>query len=127
MKKAFLAGLIVIIMVLAGCTQPTDSEPTYAVWTDVWTYSDFSRAFNSTLSNNRYGKGTISAADFRNLTSSLPDNTKHDWTEDQIYDWLIGQGLYETDANREKSWLITTSHAILIVRTGNYVDIIIKE
>ncbi|MDR0655646.1 MAG: hypothetical protein LBG22_04960 [Treponema sp.] len=124
MKRVFLVGLIVIILGFAGCKQPTDSEPTYTVWTDVWTYAQFQSQIGVTLGDGYYIRFPLTDTEFRGFI--LSDQAKHDWTEGEIYDWLIGRGFGETEANREKAWLITTNHAFLASRTGYYVDVIVK-
>ncbi|MDR2304243.1 MAG: hypothetical protein LBE10_06620 [Treponema sp.] len=124
MKKIFLAGLIVIILGFAGCTQPTDSEPTYTVWTDVWTYAQFQGELGTTLQNGYYMRFELTNSEFSQIYR--PDECKHDWTEDQIYDWFIGRGFGDTEANREKAWVITVNHGFLASRTGNFVDVLVK-
>jgi hypothetical protein len=124
MKKVFFAGLIVIMLGFAGCTQPTNSEPTYTVWTDVWSYAYFQSQIGTTLGNGYYIRFPLTDSEFGGFY--LSDGAKHDWTEDQIYDWFIGRGFDDAKANREKAWFITANHGFLGSRTGNTVDVLVK-
>jgi hypothetical protein len=125
MKKLFLTSLVIIVSGFIGCKQPTDSEPTYAVWTDSGTYAEFQSAFGgATLGDGYYSRLDITNAQFSQM--SLPNEYKHDWTESQIYDWFIGRGFGSTEANREKSWLITMNHGLIASRSGNIVYMLIK-
>ncbi|MDR1046849.1 MAG: hypothetical protein LBL64_03670 [Treponema sp.] len=124
MKKVFLVGLVVIILGFAGCQLPTDSEPTYTVWTDVWTYAQFRSELGTTLGDGYYTRFPLTNSEFSGMY--LSDQAKHDWTEGQLYDWFIGRGFGETEANQEKAWFITATHGFLASRTGNIVDVLVK-
>jgi hypothetical protein len=122
---AIAAMAIVLGMVLTGCPQPMGSEPTYSVWTDSGTYAEFQSAFGgATLQDGYYSRLDITNAQFSQMP--LPNEYKHNWTENQIYDWFIGRGFGATEANQEKSWLITVSHGLIASRSGNIVYMLIK-
>ncbi|MDR2097798.1 MAG: hypothetical protein LBP37_04685 [Spirochaetaceae bacterium] len=134
-KKYWLRISILTVavgIILAGCSQPTDSDhtsmnsdPTYSVWTDSGTYADFQTAFGgATLQDGQYVRIDITNAQFSQM--SLPNEYKQNWTESQIYNWFIGRGFGATEANREKSWVITVNHGLIASRTGNIVYTLIK-
>jgi hypothetical protein len=121
----FLSILLVFGLLLTGCPQPTDSETTYTVWADSDTYANFQAAFSgATLQDGYYVRLDITNSQFAQM--SIPDEYKHNWTENQIHDWFIGRGFGSTEANQEKSWLITVNHGLIASRTGNIVYILIK-
>jgi hypothetical protein len=119
----FLSGILA-----ASCKQPTEeSEPTYTLWTNSTTYSDFSVTVTPNLDNGYFIRQEISTADFnQSFRSHLNDNYKHEWTESQIYDYLIGRGFDNAQANAQKAWLITVNHGFIASRTGEIVDMLLK-
>jgi hypothetical protein len=130
MKKLRFAGIIALIIVftalsLTGC--PTESDdPTYTVWTDVTTYTEFYNVFQTTLSDGYYVRIELPDAQWNQLSPSLTNEGKHNWTEDQLYNYFIGRGFGSTEANQQKSWLITIKHGFIASRTGSIVDLLLK-
>ncbi|GHU39472.1 hypothetical protein FACS1894190_04270 [Spirochaetia bacterium] len=48
--------------------------------------------------------------------SFLTDEGKHSWTEKEIYNWFIGRGFGSTEADQEKTWLMTIDHGFIASR-----------
>ena len=117
-----LAMALVFGMLLISCSMEPD-DPTYAVWTDSVSYSQFQSTFG-TLNDGYYRKIELTNAEFKSM--SLPNEYKHNWTEDQIYNWFIGRDFISSEANQMKSWVITTSHCFIASRSGGTVYILIK-
>jgi hypothetical protein len=113
-KKNLLRISVIVVAlgtILTGCKQPTDSEPTYTVWTDTVSYSDFYNIFGS-LNDGYLTKITLTDPQFNSF--SLSNEYKNIWTENDIYNWLYGRGLISSQANELKAWIITTKHAIVL-------------
>jgi hypothetical protein len=107
---------VAVGIIFTGCSQPTDNDPTYTVWTDSGTYTEFQSAFDvATLLDDHYVHTEITDAQFSQIP--LPNEYKQNWNESQIYNWFIGRGFGDTEANREKSWLITVIMVLLPVET----------
>lgn len=123
MKKKIL-GLVVSILVLVffnGCKNYVDES--YTVWTDVGTYSEFIRAFNTTLNDGMYVRVEFTNSQWNQIKSSLKEKY---WSQDKIKDWLIGRGFGDYEANKESSWLTTIDHGFIASRTGNIVYFIMR-
>jgi hypothetical protein len=129
-KKIFLsvslATMLVFGMLIVGCDNGTIPEATYTVWTDSGTYSEFTSAFQTTLNDGYYIHAEMSNSQFNQISASLTNEYKHVWTESQIYNWFIGRGFGNAEANQEKSWLITINHGFIASRSGSIVYMLIK-
>jgi hypothetical protein len=68
----------------------------------------------------------FTSSQFNEIKSTLPNNTKHEWTEDRIRDWFIGRGFGNAEANQETAWFKTINHGFIASRSGNLVDMIVK-
>ena len=105
---------------------PTPTVPTYTVWTDTVSYSEYYDIFG-TLNEGTYVRTEITNSVFERL--SFPNERKHQWTEDQIYDWFIVIGLGTIYAIEEKAWITTIGHGFLAIRRSmdsSFVYIILK-
>jgi len=51
---------------------------------------------------------------------------QNEWTEDQIYTYLIGLGFSSDIAKQQSSWLISINHGSIGKRTGTLLYVIIK-
>jgi hypothetical protein len=100
-----------------------DSDPTYAVWTDTVSYSEYSNTFG-TLNDGYYRKIEVFDAEFNSM--SLPNEYKHNWTENEVYNWFLGRGFISSEANEIKAWVITINHCIVASRSGGIVHMLIK-
>jgi len=83
--KKFLLGILILAfgIMLTGC--PQDVDTTYTVWTDSTTYTEFVSAFQATLDDGYYKRVEITTSQFSQISPSLTDEGKHNWTESQLY------------------------------------------
>ena len=120
--------LLVIIaffgILLLGCeTEPND--PTYTVWTDLVSYSEYSSLFGS-LTDGYYIRYEFTSSEWNSISPSLTNEGKHNWTEGQIKDWFIGRGFGNSEANQEVAWLKTIGHGFIASRSGSIVYMLLK-
>jgi hypothetical protein len=114
--------LFLFSITIISCKEP-DSDPTYTIWTDTTTYSDFQDVFGE-LDDGWYLRFEIKNWD--EVSPTLPNEEKKKWTEDQINKWFIGRGFGNYEANKETAWLITIDHGFLASRSGSIVYMLIK-
>ena len=129
MKKKFCLVLIALSLafIFSSCsTDDDDSETTYTVWTDFGTYAEFQSSFNQTLEDNHYSSWELTNQQFKQLSSYLTDEYKHNWTKSQIKDWLIGRGFDNSVSTENVAWITTSDHCMLATRSGNLVYFILK-
>lgn len=125
MKKLFpLFILLVTLFVSTSCSMNT--EPTWTVYTDIGTYSEFKQAFGTTLDDGYYVRLEFSSSEWDAIKSSLPDECKHQWAKDQIVDWFIGRGFGNIEAEQEVAYLTTINHGLVVSRSGSTVYMIVK-
>jgi len=119
-------GILVMLLffglILTGCSQEP-SDKTYTVWTYSMSYSEFSSSIG-TLADGYYRKFELSNTEFNGMKPS--DQYKHEWTEDEIYNWFIGRDFISSEANELKAWVITTNHCWIASRSGSTVYNLIK-
>jgi hypothetical protein len=123
----FVIPVIVLLfsITIISCSEP-DSEPTYTIWTDTTTYSDFASAFDMTLNDGYYVRFTFTDSGWAEVSPSLTNEGKNKWTEDQIKKWFIEHGFSDNVANQQTAWLITIDHGFLASRTGSTVYMLLK-
>jgi len=123
MKNKILSIVIIFLFIIIISCQ-TDTETVYSVWITKITYSEFSSIFGP-LSDNTLTKITLTDSQFDLL--SLPNEYKKTWTENDIYYWFYND-MYCTSSQSSdlKNFVINTKHCIVAIRTGGYVDMIIK-
>jgi len=135
MKKNVKWGLAIIILAIlfpvtfSGCSDSdshSDSDPTYTVWTDKITYSDFTYGFETTLDDGYYAYTDLTDYEWAQIAPALTDEGKNYWNESQIRNWFIGNGFGNPQANQATAWLMTVKHGFLASRTGSYVYLILK-
>jgi hypothetical protein len=123
-KKSW-AGIMVIAVIfgimLISCQM--DSDPTYTVWTDTVSYSEYSSAFGA-LNDGWYRKIEIFSGEID--YSAISNEYKHNWTENEIYNWFLGRGFISSEANELKAWVVTINHCIIASRSGSIVHMLIK-
>ena len=125
MKKLFpLFILLVTLFVSTSCSMNT--EPTWTVYTDIGTYSEFKQAFGTTLDDGYYVRLEFSSSEWDAIKSSTIDDNKHQWTKAQIKDWFIGRGFGNSEAEKEIAWLTTINHGFIASRTGNTIYFLLK-
>jgi len=118
--------LVVIIavfgMMLVGCD--TDSgEKTYTVWSFTTSYSDYSSTFG-TLNDGYYRRIEVFSGEIN--YSEIPTEYKHNWTENEIYNWFLGRGFISSESNEMKAWVITHGHCLVASRSSSIVYMLIK-
>ncbi|MCL1931416.1 MAG: hypothetical protein FWF55_06335 [Treponema sp.] len=124
-KKIWLA-MLALGIILTGCPQEP-SDPTYTVWTDTVSHSEFSSAFGGlTLNNGMYIRYELTSSEWNSIKPSLTDEGKYNWTESEINKWFIGRGFGNSEANRETAWLMTISHGFIASRSGSLVYMLLK-
>jgi len=52
LKNSFVMTIL-FVLIFTGCKRELD-DPTYTVWTDTVTYSEFANAFQTTLNDGNY-------------------------------------------------------------------------
>ena len=116
-------GIITLfcIIILNNCKM--NADPTYTIWTDSGSYTDYSSVFG-TLYDGYYLKMELSNSDFNSM--SLSNEYKHNWTENEIYNWFLGRNFISSEANELKAWVITVNHCIIASRSGEIVYMLIK-
>jgi hypothetical protein len=123
-----LVGTLFLVMFLAltftGCPEP-DSDPTYTVWTDITSYSEYYSVFGS-LSDGYFTRYEFSSSEWNSISPSLTSEGRHNWTESQIKNWFIGRGFGNTEATQQVAWLLTINHGFIASRDGNVVDMLLK-
>jgi len=126
-KKSLFEILVIILVfgiMFAGCK--TDDDDTYTVWTDTITYSEFTSAFQTSLSDGYYVRLEFTNSQWSQISPSLTNEGKYNWNESQIKNWFIGRGFGNNEANQETAWLMTINHGFLASRTGSLVYMILK-
>ena len=128
-KKIWLGMLVLALalgIILTGCKQEP-SDPTYTVWTDSTSYSEFSSAFGGlTLNDGMYIRYEFTSSEWNTIKPSFTNEGKHNWTESEIKKWFIGRGFGNSEADRETSWFMTISHGFIASRTGSLVYMFLK-
>jgi hypothetical protein len=121
-------ALVVVATALAFVGCKADSEPTYTVWATTMSYSEWSAIFGGgyTLPDNSFSYGELSNSEFNQYKPYLLDEYKHDYTEEQLYNWFLGRSFGETTAKMLTAWLITIDHGSIALRRGSQVHGIAK-
>lgn len=136
-KKRYIGILMVILigLLVTGCKNSADDEPTYTVWTNSITYSYYVSDIEPLLSgvqgydgledNNSSRVFGNSSDRFNNISQELPDKDKHEWTESQLRELL--DSWFDDDAvDRITSDFMTYTNAVIFIRTGQVVDVVLK-
>jgi len=125
LKIKFLTLIVVLIaLTFIGCeTEPND--PTYTVWTDTISYSEYLSIFG-TLGDGYYIRYEFTSVEWSQISQNLTSEGRHNWSESQIRNWFIGRGFGNSEANRETAWLLTINHGFIASRTGSLVYMILK-
>ena len=127
MSKILKCGIVVAIIFslsFIGCDNDP-SDPTYTVWTDVVSYSEYQSVFG-TLNDGYYTRYQFTTSEWNAISPSLTSEGRFNWTEGQIRQWFIGRGFGNSEANQEAAWLMTISHGFIAERTGSIVNMILK-
>ena len=124
---------LVFGLMLVGCpVEPDESDKpaTYTVWTGRFSYSGSSSdlIFGGLEDGYyHYRELTKTASDWQRMNNFQNNNhPRYEWTEDQIYSYLISVGFGSTEARRESEWLILVSHGIIVTRSGAILHAILK-
>jgi hypothetical protein len=91
-------------------------------------YSEWSATYagGATLNDNTYTYGELTNSEFNLYKTMLPNDIKHDWTEDQLYNWFLGRSFGETLSKQLTAWLLTIDHGVIALRRGSLVHGIAK-
>ena len=115
--------VLVFVSMLTGC-QMEDSEPTtYTVYTRIGNASDL-----PDLQDNYYRYWVLTDEQFNSYVSStfFQNAKKNNWTENEIYAFLIGIGCSENVANELKGKIISNKHFEIGFRKGDYIHWLLK-
>jgi len=124
-KKLQIEILIMTLVfgiMLIGC-QTEDHEPTYTVWSFTASYSEYSSSFG-TLNDGYYRRIEVFSGEID--YSVIPTEFKHNWTENEIYNWFLGRGFISSEAKEMKAWVITHRHCLVASRSGSIVYMLVK-
>jgi len=134
-SRKLWVGILVLTLVfgtmLTGCkTEPDDppppSIPTYTVWTDLTSYSEFYSAFGETLTDGYYIRLEFTSSGWNTISQTLTNEGKHNWTQIDIKNWFIGRGFGDFEATQETAWLMTIGHGFIASRSGSTVYMLLK-
>lgn len=123
MKKLYIL-LLTIASFFTVISCQFNSEPKYTVWTDTDYYSEYQDTFQ--LYNHEYQWVELSSSEWHSLLAYLPSEAQHQWTKNQMKNWLIEQGFSKDTADKESLWLVDIDHGIIIYRNDPNFSIIIK-
>ena len=129
MRRKWWIGLILTLVfgtLLIGCPTEPSGPSRYTVWTDIWSYTNFQTAFEDTLTDGYFSTYTITPSGWNQISPTLPNQGKHNWTESELKSYFIGIGFSNEQATTQTAWLITTNHAVIASRTGNNVYMLFK-
>jgi hypothetical protein len=107
------------------CQNPTASVPTYTVWTDFTSYTEFIDSFGP-LDDGYYFRYEFTSSQWNTISSTLTNEGKHNWTEGEIRNWFIGRGFGDSESTQETAWLLTIDHGFIASRSGSIVYMILK-
>jgi len=129
MKKIKLVIILALLftLIFIGCDLDSNdpSDPTYTVWTDVVTYSEYQSLFG-TLGDGYYVRYQFTSSEWNAISPSLTSEGRFNWTENQIKQWFIGRGFGNYEATQQTAWLMTINHGFIAERTGSLVNMILK-
>jgi hypothetical protein len=128
MNKKLWIGIPVIILVLGimltGCAEP-EEPATYKVWTGVFKFS--ADGLFGTLQDNQYNRRELTRTDFEwHKENNFQNSPEYEWTEDQIFSYLVGLGFSTTQAETQSAWLISVDHGLIGSRTGDILYLLLK-
>ena len=118
--------MLAVALAFVGCKE--DSEPTYTVWADTMPYSEWSATYGGgvTLPDNTYAWNEISNSEFNQNRPMLSDTLKHEYTEEQLYNWFLGRSFGEALSKQLTAWLLTIDHGVIALRRGSQVHALMK-
>ena len=133
-KRKLRMGILVITLAFAtmliSCPaepdepdEPTYSPSTYTVWVSTESYSEYASVFGA-LNDGYYRRIEVFSGEIN--YSALPNESKRNWTENDIYNWLYGRGFISSEAREVTAWIVSTRHCIIANRRGSIVDMLIK-
>jgi len=129
MKKFRLVSAMLamaVVLAFVGCKEA--SEPTYTVWATTMSYSEWSAMLGggNTMADNTYGYGELTNSEFNQYRPLLLDEYKHEYTEEQLYNWFLGRSFGEALSKQLTAWLLTVDHGSIALRRGSTVHGLIK-
>jgi len=75
--KNFKLGIVIIIVTLITITGCSEPEPTYTVWTDTVTYSEFTSLFGTTLNDGYYVRLEFTNAQWNQISPLLTSEGRY--------------------------------------------------
>ena len=130
MKKhlKFVFGVclaIGLLIAFTGCDMDV-GEQTSTFYVRTFIFSS-SHSIWGTLQNNQFLRLAISNADFEwEKQNNFQGAPQYEWTEDQLYSYLIGWGFGSSQAREAASWFFSVNHGQLGLRVGSNLSIILK-
>jgi hypothetical protein len=136
MKKLWKCfGIIVValatVFAFVGCE--TDIDPTYTIWMDTIDNTDYVNdieefvddgsvdKYPEELQSGEYFIVAGGSSDYYEIIlQKLTNPNKNELTESELMDLLNARNV------EEASWFVDYNHAVLIGRTGNTIEIILK-
>jgi len=120
--------MLVLALALAAALSGCGDDDGYTVWTLSVPYSDYQAAFATMGEGQSLDLPSSGSRVHFEIPSSvwndeirpiLGNNGKQNWSEGQIKNWLTGNGLSDSEANQEATWITTVSHGFFATRDGS--------
>lgn len=116
----------VFIMILSGCSAEPSAPPVYTIYYKTFNFSPSDSNFGY-LEDKYYRRIYLTSFGFDwEKTNNFQEYTPVEWTNEQIYSYLIGLGFGSDEASYETAWLTEVSHGMLGVRDQTRLYIILK-
>jgi hypothetical protein len=121
-----LVSILVFVIFLIGCEVEPEEPVVYTVWTGAFNFSSTDSVFG-TMTDGFYRKKEITNSEFEwEIENNFKNSSQFEWTEEQLFSYLIGWGFSETNAEEETAWLVSVSHGYIGTRSGSTLYMIIK-
>ena len=113
----------VLSCLLLGC----ENERPQTISTTRCSSSYWSMVSGFELTDEEYFRNVeLDEDDWSLISENLHRADKNRWRQNQIEDWLFHVGLNEADAASLAEWMSQTDHAVIFVRFGTEVEVILK-
>jgi hypothetical protein len=122
-SRLLTLGILILGLFTNSCDSDPEPEPTYTVWVSTESYTDYYSVFG-TLNDGYYRRIEIFSGEIN--YSALPNESKRNWNEKEIFNWLYGRGFIESESKEVTAWITSTQHCIIASRSGSIVHMLIK-